>query len=88
LDKFEQIIKDQNELDKHLSNKAKLQKIINTFKSEINKVKNYQKGFDQRNKLNKKLIMQNPLFLNFNKFKRKSEKSENSTFIDQTTSML
>ena len=88
LDKFEQIIKDQNELDKHLSNKAKLQKIINTFKSEIKKVKNYQKGFDQRNKLNKKLIMQNPLFLNFNKFKRKSEKSENSTFIDQTTSML
>ena len=87
-DKFEQIIKDQNELDKHLSNKAKLQKIINTFKSEINKVKNHQIGFEQRNKLNKKLFMQKPLFLNFDKIKRQSEKSENSTFIDQTTSIL
>ena len=32
--------------------------------------------------------MQKPLFLNFDKIKRQSEKSENSTFIDQTTSIL
>ena len=87
-DEFEQIIQDQNELDKHVNNKLKLQKIINTFKQEINKVKNYQIGFEQKHKLNKGLILQKPLILNFNKIKRQNEKSENSTFIDQTNITL
>ena len=87
-DKLEQIIKDQRELDKHLSNKLKLQKIVNTFKTEINRVKNIQMSFEKKNKLNNKLVIQRPLLLNFNKLKRKSQNSENSTINEQTTSLM
>ena len=87
-DKLEKIIQDKNELDKHLSNKLKLQKIIDTFRKEINRVKNYQVGYEQKHKINKNLILQKPLIMSYNKRKIISEKSENSTFIDQTTSVI
>ena len=87
-DKFEKIIKDQEELDRHVNNKLKLQKIVDTFKYQINKVKKYQLSYNQRNPHNKFYITQKSLLENFNKIKRKNKKNENSIYDDQTTSIM
>ena len=92
LNQLEQIFRSQKELDKQVRNKMRLEKIINTFKNEITKVKNYELGFERKmkNKRLNKLLKQNPLIINYNKILRmkKKENKENSLNNDQTTSIM
>ena len=92
LNQLEQIFRSQKELDKQVRNKMRLEKIINTFKNEIAKVKNYELGFERKmkNKRLNKLLKQNPLIINYNKILRmkKKENKENSSNNDQTTSIM
>lgn len=92
LNQLEQIFRSQKELDKQVRNKMRLEKIINTFKNEIAKVKNYELGFERKmkNKRLNKLLKQNPLIINYNKIQRmkKKENKENSSNNDQTTSIM
>ena len=91
IDEFEQLLRNQQELDKHVKNKVRLQKIINTFKNEISKLKNYQLGFERKienkNKKKNKLMKQRPIILLLNKIE-KMKKNENSIINDQTTSIM
>ena len=86
---LEKIINDQKELDKHIQNKMKLQKIINTLKYEVDKFKNIDIAYnsEQSKKINHK-IMQRPLLMNYNKIKRQNKLNENSNYIEQTTSVM
>ena len=86
---LEKIINDQKELDKHIQNKMKLQKIINTLKYEVDKFKNIDIAYnsEQNKKINHK-IMQRPLLMNYNKIKRQNKLNENSNYIEQTTSVM
>ena len=86
---LERIVNDEKELDKQLVNKFKLQKVINSFKSEIEKVKSNQFSFEEGKKNDKLEIVKNkihkPFFINFNK---NTKKIENSNYLEQTTSVF
>ena len=88
-DELEKIINNQKELDKHIQNKMKLQKIIDTLKSEVDKFKNINIVYksEQSKKSNHK-ILQRTLLMNYNKIKTKSKLSENSNYLEQTTSIM
>jgi len=85
---LERIINDEKELDKQLVNKFKLQKVINSFKNEIERVKNNQLSFEEVKKNDKleraKSKIHKPFFINYNKI----TKNENSNYLDQTTSVV
>ena len=85
---LEEIINNQKELDKHLQNKMKLQKIINTLKSEVDKFINTNIYNSEQNKKSNK-IMQKPLLMSYNIMKRKNKLNESSSnYIEQTTSIM
>ena len=85
---LEEIINNQKELDKHLQNKMKLQKIINTLKSEVDKFINTNIYNSEQNKKSHK-IMQKPLLMSYNIMKRKNKLNESSSnYIEQTTSIM
>ena len=96
-EKFDEIIKDEKLLDKHLSNKKKLEKIVNTIRNEVNKVKNMSIKLNHqethKSKIPKKIIDQKKLMLNFSRLKKykmdkeKSEKDEKSND-NKSTSVL
>ena len=67
----------------------KLQKIIDTLKSEVDKFKNINIVYksEQSKKSNHK-ILQRSLLMNYNKIKTKSKLSENSNYLEQTTSIM
>ena len=88
-DELEKIINNQKELDKHIQNKMKLQKIIDTLKFEVDKFKNIDIAYNsEQSKKNNNKIIQRPLLMNYNKMKRKSKLSENSNYVEQTTSVM
>ena len=85
---LEEIINNQKEFDKHLQNKMKLQKIINTLKSEVDKFINTNIYNSEQNKKSHK-IMQKPLLMSYNIMKRKNKLNESSSnYIEQTTSIM
>ena len=85
---LEEIINNQKELDKYLQNKMKLQKIINTLKSEVDKFINTNIYNSEQNKKSNK-IMQKPLLMSYNIMKRKNKLNESSSnYIEQTTSIM
>lgn len=85
---LEEIINNQKELDKHLQNKMKLQKIINTLKGEVDKFINTNMYNSEQNKKSSKML-QKPLLMSYNIMKRKNKLSESSSnYIEQTTSIM
>ena len=85
---LEEIINNQKELDKYLQNRMKLQKIINTLKSEVDKFINTNIYNSEQNKKSHK-IMQKPLLMSYNIMKRKNKLNESSSnYIEQTTSIM
>ena len=86
---LERIINDEKELDKQLVNKFKLEKIINSFKNEIEKVKNNQFSYEEAKKNDKlggiKNKVHKPFFVGYNKI---TKKSENSNYLEQTTGIF
>ena len=86
---LEKILDDQKELDRHIQNKLKLQKIINTLKYEVDKFKNIDMAYNiEQSKKNNHKMTQRSLLMNYNKIKRQNKLIENSNYIEQSTSIM